>query len=1360
MPATAPPNDNPRLAEALAAYVPPLVLENLARESAPPADAHATTFEGAVLLTDIAGFTTLTERLDAAGPAGVEQLSRLLNSYFTDLIELVEAHGGLVLKFAGDALMAVWPGTAATLPWTAQRAAQCALAIQRQMHARRVTDEVTLSMRVSLGAGEVRHMVVGGGGGRWASRLAGPAMADARAAIAHAAPGEVALSPQTARLLAATAQVTPRADGSPRLHAVAPLEIRPVPLPGVQARDVAALFGHVPAAVRDRIVAGQAGWLAEFRRVSVLFINVPDVDDDPARSPDRTQAAVRAIQTVLERYEGTVDNLGDDHAGLTLVAALGLPAWAHEDDAVRAVRIALAVRAALRDLGHAAAIGVTTGRLFCGAIGSPRRRAYSMVGDTMNRCARLMALAQNDVLCDAATRHAAAHSIRFEFLRDEELKGKALAVALYRPLDEAVAAVPRSRGMVGREAERAVLRTRLEALRASGEAGVVVLEGDAGIGKSTLLADLRALASEAGLRVLSGGGDSLERASAYHVWRSVFGGVLGFPPDADEEERSDRLRQFLAATPDMLRLAPLLNPALGLHLPESGITAEITGQSRAEATAGMLVQLLAGASAAEPLVVVLEDMHWADSASWALALEVQRKVPRVLLAVAARPPGAPAPEAWTTLCAAAGGSRITLGPLAGDEVLALVRRRLAVEELPAPVAHFICEKAEGHPFFSEELAYALRDAGHLVIAEGRCALAPGVGDLRKLNFPTSVQGVVSERIDRLSPREQMAIKVASVNGRVFSLRTLHAIHPVPEDREHLPECLDRLVALDLAQRTDGEGGPAFSFKHNIIQEVAYEQLLFAQRQRLHRSVAEFMEQSDRENFPLLAHHWRRAEAPAQAIHYLDLAGSQALHRYANREAIAFLEQAIELAGTGRQGPSALDSGRWHRQIGEAHHHLGLIGQSAQWLSQALHLVGFPLPAPPRMKMLALPAAAARQVWHRLRKRGRAGHGAASPEALSEAVEAHNQLGEIAFFTNDLATAVFHIIHGLNLAEARGPSPKLAEMYGAMMIVTGALPPPALGEMYFRLSEQALPLADRAVTRGYVELLMGIFFNGRGRFAEAQARLGPALETFRQFGHGRRLEECCTNLFFLHLHRGEFPAAREAVGQLRRSTTQREDGQRLGWARTLGAHLLLPTEGPEAALAMLGTADANRWDTLTHNSFHAGSAVALFRLGAIERARAQAQIALDRLSAGPPVSYTALLDCSYVAEVFLGLLGEAQRAGQPRAELAKQARRACATMRAYSRAFPIGWPRAHLWTGLERWLHGHARAANRLWQKALADAGRRALPHELALIHAHRALLHGESERAQAADLFTQLGAHAELARWRDDAELALRPAAR
>jgi class 3 adenylate cyclase/tetratricopeptide (TPR) repeat protein len=1346
--APAPADDARRFADALAPYVPPLVLTLLMESGAPTTEASAWQFEGAVLFTDIAGFTTLTERMDEAGPAGVEELSRLLNAYFTDLISLVEAHGGLVLKFAGDALMAVWIAREGLLPETTHRVGQCALLIQKAMGAYRVTDEVTLSMRVSIGAGVIHHMVLGGAADRWASRLAGAAMAEARHAISLAKPGEAVLAPEAARLLASIASTAPRGKEAAQLIRIAPIPAQPLESRLGSIEHVEDLLPHVPFPVRGRVLAGQAGWIAEFRRVTVLFVNVPEVDDVRPSDMRRAQAVVCVIQNVLERFRGVVDNLGDDQDGLTLIAAFGLPERSHEDDAVRAVRSALLIRRDLRDMGLGSWIGVTTGRLFCGAIGSAGRRSYSMVGDAMNRCARLMRLAENDIFCDDPTRVAASRSIQFEYLRDATLRGKASAVAIYRPLAEHAAAASGAEGIVGRESEREWIRARLTALRERGEGGVITIEGDAGIGKSTLLADLKGGAADLGLRLFAGGGDSLERTSSYHAWPAIFRAAIDSAPDADDAVLMELLTARFSGNPEAMRLAPLLNPAIGMRIPENEITSQMTAQSRAEAAMAMLGQLLREVTDATPAVVVLEDAHWLDSASWALALELHRKTPRLLLVLATRPLPAPEPEPWKALRHAAGAGRLQLGPLLGKDILTLVRRRLGIDALPPHAGELIIEKGEGHPFFSEELGYALRDAGHLVIKGRACALAPGIRDLRRLNFPVTVQGAVSERIDRLSPREQLAIKVASVNGRAFSLRTLRAIHPVQPDHEHLAACMDRLVTLDLTVRASSETGPAFQFKHNIIQEVAYEQLIFSQRQQLHRRLAEYLEETDAGNYPLLAHHWRNAGAPKKAIRYLDLAGDQALQRFANREAVEFLQQAIQISPELAEKPATLDFGRWHRQIGEAYHHLGLLAQSREWLSQATRIFGYPVPNEHRLRALALPGSAIRQVWRRLLRSGRAPRENVDAASLLEAIHAYNQLAEIAYFANDLLTSVFCCIHGLNLAEALGPSPKLAEMYASMMIVTSAIPPLALGRMYFRLTEKALSGFDQPATQACVREFMGIYLSGLGMFREAREHLAAACDVFLLYGNGRRLEECLTNFVYSHLHRGELAEAEEMLSRLRRSAQRREDAQTTGWARMLQAELLLPIRGPDAALAALGENETPGWDALTRAAFHAISAQALFRLGRIEAARERAATALEQLAGTPPVSYTTILYVSYLVEVCLELFAHALGAGAPTAELRIQARRACGVMRRFGRAFPVGLPRAHLWEGRGQWLLGRKKAADRSWQKALAASQSLGMKRDLALVHMHLAMLHGESHKDTAIALFEEIGAHSELAHWR------------
>ncbi|HET7089718.1 MAG TPA: hypothetical protein VFL17_13865, partial [Anaerolineae bacterium] len=296
---------------------------------------------------------------------------------------------------------------------------------------------------------------------------------------------------------------------------------------------------------------------------------------------------------------------------------------------------------------------------------------------------------------------------------------------------------------------------------------------------------------------------------------------------------------------------------------------------------------------------VLEDAHWLDSASWALALLVSRRLERSLLIVTARPMSDPPPPEYLQLMQSPNTRRLRLEALPAEDTLALVCQRLNVRSLPEPVADLIREKAEGHPFFSEEVAYALRDAGLIEIAGGECRVAPDAGDLRAIAFSDTIQGVITSRIDRLTPPQQMTVKAASVIGRMFPFRILHDIYPIDSDRPYLAGYLDALQRLNLTLLDTPEPDLAYIFKHVITQDVAYNLMLFAQRRQLHRAVAEWYERAQarergRARYDqLLAYHWSLAGDDEKAAGYLEKAAHQAMRSGANAEAKALFEQALE-----------------------------------------------------------------------------------------------------------------------------------------------------------------------------------------------------------------------------------------------------------------------------------------------------------------------------------------------------------------------------------------------------------------------------------------------------------------------------------
>lgn len=984
----------------IASYLPDQVVRHYAAGATLASLPTSTSLDAGMLFADISGFTTLAEQLTLSGPAGVEELSRILNITFSQLLDIIKVHGGDVIKFAGDALLAIWPAEREGMAGAVLRAAQCALGIQKRIsNFYRLISNSPLYLRIVVSGGSLALMHIGGAYGRWEFLVTGEPLVELALAEQLARPGDVMVAEAAWRFIAGRCSGERRCfiDGDCpgvrliEIHSALPPQARK--RPSLNPAIEPALRAYLPGAVMNRLVAGQTAWLADLRRITVIFVNLPDLNH---HTPvELAQTAMRSLQQLLYRYEGSVNKLSLDNKGATLVAAMGLPPLSHIDDPARAVQAALAMQQVLTDLNFRSAIGITTGRAFCGEIGSDERREYTMIGDVVNLAARLMQAAAAlpaagaggcGILCDAATRQSfstvpASPAPAFEELEAVIVKGKAEAIPIFRPFIDANPSPLRSSqpesGVlepVGRRHECRILDQQLAILHDDGPGGAILIEAEAGLGKSHLVLHTRSKAEVRRITTFIGAADATEQATPYYAWRSIFSRLLDLDVLNSIDHRRAHILSLLEDEPDVLQLAPLLNNVLLLDLPDNEITGQLSGKSRADATRNLLLRMIEDSATRSPKLLILEDAHWMDSASWSLALAVVQRVQRVLLLVTMRPiAGSGAPRPGDSIPPEYHRFRqqalaLHMDALSAAEGVELVCRRLGVSSLPAPIAELIRERAQGNPLYSEALAFALRDTGLIQVVGDSCVLAPGA-DLERLSFPETVQGAIISRIDRLTPTQQLALKVASVFGRVFPYSALQAIFPTDIAADHLSDDLDTLARLDITVPDGREPEPIYSFKHAIIQEVVYDLMLFSQRRQLHRAVAEWYEQRyggngrapievvpdpDDDNayqrggqesvlapyYSLLAYHWRQAGIVPRALTYLEQAGRHALRISALQDARAMFEQALDVLDSADDSYVA-NPIRWrislNRLAGESCQHLGDMGAARRYFNTSLAL---------------------------------------------------------------------------------------------------------------------------------------------------------------------------------------------------------------------------------------------------------------------------------------------------------------------------------------------------------------------------------------------------------------------------------------
>jgi len=817
-------------------------------------------FSAAALNVDIAGFTSITEYLMESGRQGAEDLSILINRIYEPLIRAIYTRGGFVTTFGGDGVTSVFPGDSGS---AAQSAAEEIgdLLSRRQRIFVRYSGGGEIKARLGLAGGEIHWRVYGDV--RKAFFFHGQALEECATVTRGSEAGSVSVA-------GSLISFTPAGGEDPfSLERVRP--------------SIAGMF------YPKEVLRARPG--GEFRNVVSLFLGLHPGEVNGA------WGTVAAILSSTDRYGGYFNGMFCDDKGPHMLIVFGAPV-SYENNIGRALSLALDLKASFTDRIRA---GITYGTAFAGVVGSARRCTYTVLGDCVNTAARLMQNAEwGQVLLPGNLRRVFSGEMVTGTPGRLALKGKSRSIEVADLVD--VTDVKRSgefEGVfVGRRGETEELMKRLAPLETGGFAGVTVLHGEAGVGKSRLLAELTARFPEYLSFTMQTDGILRKGLSPFTHLLKVFFQQDDPGASIDGEavfaEGWNRLTAALEGLPHRERVEPVLRElrrtrsmlaAMLGHLDRDSLHGRLDARGRFDNTILALKAFFKAQSLMAPTLFVLEDFQWIDTESLTALRSITRGVEdfpfAVVITSRTNDDGTLlSPDLHETVPC----HSMLLNPLDEGNAMDLAVERLG-GHLSGDLFRFIMDRTQGNPFYIEQFCRYLSEAGLISLEEDLLYLRQG-----ETEVPDSIGSIILARIDRLSVKLREVVQTASILGREFDVQVLSAMLRGDHDllRTLLAEGEREAIWAALSELL-------YIFNHTMLREVAYDMQLKTQLRQLHRLAGISMEEfygNSRDRFADIAYHYEKALITEKAVEYLRKASRFAMGEYRNQEAVGLLKRMI------------------------------------------------------------------------------------------------------------------------------------------------------------------------------------------------------------------------------------------------------------------------------------------------------------------------------------------------------------------------------------------------------------------------------------------------------------------------------------
>ncbi len=1232
-----------------------------------------------VLLLEVALRVPLLAETDAdpARSQAAERIAGILERF----AGVVGASGGRLLGVADLTLLACWPSSRAGVSATATEAL-CALDRLAGWLRDAGTDH---QLRAAVVAGTSVLGSFGGLGGRWLNIASGSAAEQLGAALELCEAGEAVLS-------AGILLPGQRAESTRALR------------DGWQAVTLEPGFPWTDQGAERPLVEGRT---APLTPCSVVAVRICGADRQRSDYPARLHGAVRSLQRSARVHGGVLAELRHDHRGLFGFVLFDADRGRARRAALGALRFGHELGGIMADQGLDAPAAVTTAAAWTW----PVEAAWATVGSAVDSAVSLVRCTASELVCDASTAALARDRVRLEPLprQDGEHGYIVEHVDPSRARRWTVAS-----GVVGRREELARL-DQLVGEFLSGSTGVLLVEGELGLGKSRLVDELVARLRSERCRVLVGYGVPGATAAPLAPWRGILLQLIGLDASVEPAECDRVLRERLAevgADLDLEALAGLLPLGDELASPPSGA-------GRLLDSVAPLVELFRGQ---DPLLVVIEDGQWLDSASWSLARELATTLDDLLLVVALRTDNPEQTVEAQRLAALPETSVVVLRGLGASELAELVQRELGLQDLPEDLLEWLRASTSGNPLLCLEWVRQLLDEGQLVSDEGKVIQAPAAESLTS-QLPADLPSLLERRIRMLPPQLGRTLAVCTRAGGVFETDLVVEVHPDGVGRLRVNADLEQLANAGLVQPAAGRSERAYCVIHPAVVDAARDRLDAKEHAALHAAIASWFEQRHDDlspYYPLLAQHWLEAGRNAAALRYLELAGAQALRSGAMPEAARHFQQALRLSASEPVDgvpPEPLRRAHWERNLGDARYACGELDRCSVHYDRALRLVGYGVP---RGRVhLALYAAwqLARQLLHRLLPDHRVEAPPTDHPRLLEASHAAERLAERYYYSADALSLCSSSVLSANLADRTGLHGRNARPYASMSYLIGLL---GLGELSERVYQRALRIGEQAPDPAG----LAVALYTRSTFHAGRAEWEPALElaeraigtaasasAWQEQGVAYTMHALCQFLT------GAFGPAESAYGELLGIARDRYNAQHEAWAlygigqcQHRVGRLHEASRSVRQGLAVLRNLDDYPSRLICHGvlaSIHT-------RLGQHEQARVSADRAWAQVKrVRVPFVLPTLEGISGMTEAYLELWALELASGATHSGLEAQVRAALRTLALFARIFPVGRPRHLLAAGRLAEIRGRRGRAWSAWSHALAESQRLGLPLEQA-----------------------------------------------